>query len=40
MSQMRLELRFVGRDVILVESYAPDGNGEKQVQSYRFTRQG
>ena len=38
-SQMRLELRFVGRDLFMLDTYSPEGSAEKQVQSYRFTRQ-
>ena len=39
-SQMRLELRFAGQDVFLVDSYAVVDGKEVQIQSYRFTRQG
>lgn len=35
----RIELRFIGKDVFVGETNAPgDCGGEKQVQSYRFTR--
>ena len=34
----RIELRFVGQDIFLVETYVQTGSGEVQVQSYRFTR--
>ena len=37
-SEIRIELRFVGRDVFLVETYAPGNGGEVKIQSYRFTR--
>ncbi|PKG56311.1 hypothetical protein CXF83_20345 [Shewanella sp. Choline-02u-19] len=39
-SQMRIELRFAGKDVFLVDSYAVVDGQEVQIQSYRFTRQG
>jgi hypothetical protein len=34
----RIELRFIGQDVFLVDTYVQTGSGEVQVQSYRFTR--
>lgn len=38
-SDHRIELRFVGRDVILIETFIPGEDGtEVQIQSYRFTR--
>ena len=37
-SENRLEMRFVGKDVFIVETFAPEGSGEKVIQSYRFTR--
>ncbi|GIU47852.1 MULTISPECIES: hypothetical protein [Shewanella] len=38
-STMRLELRFVGKDVFLVDSFIQSKGEEVQIQSYRFTRQ-
>ena len=37
-SDHRMELRFLGKDVFVLETYEPAANGEAQVQSYRFTR--
>ncbi|QFU24512.1 hypothetical protein FM038_021760 [Shewanella eurypsychrophilus] len=37
---MRLELRFAGKDVFLVDTFTQIKGEEKQIQSYRFTRQG
>ena len=34
----RVELRFVGQDVFLVDTWVQTDKGEVQVQSYRFTR--
>ncbi|WP_144213428.1 hypothetical protein [Shewanella donghaensis] len=38
-NKMRLELRFVGKDVFLVDSFTQIEGKEVQIQSYRFTRQ-
>jgi hypothetical protein len=35
----RIELRFIGQDVFILETRVPDGSGEKTVQQFRFTRQ-
>lgn len=37
-SDYRIEMRLIGTDVILVETWAMVGSEEKRVQSYRFTR--
>jgi len=34
----RLEMRMIGGDVILWETFVADGSGEKKIQSYRVTR--
>ena len=34
----RMEMRFVGQDVFLIDTYVQTANGEVQIQSYRFTR--
>jgi hypothetical protein len=34
----RVELRFVGRDLFFVDTYAQRDGAEIQIQSYRFTR--
>ena len=34
----RIEMRFIGTDMFLVQTMVSDGSGEKQVQEYRFTR--
>ncbi|WP_394204456.1 glycine zipper domain-containing protein [Shewanella waksmanii] len=36
---MRIELRFAGTDVILVDTYSQVKGQDVQIQSYRFTRQ-
>ncbi|WP_153913629.1 hypothetical protein [Shewanella sp. TC10] len=38
-NKMRIELRFVGQDVFLVDSFTQIDGKEVQIQSYRFTRQ-
>lgn len=38
LSDHRMELRFLGKDVFVLETYEPAAGGEAQVQSYRFTR--
>lgn len=38
-SKMRLELRFAGKDVFLVDTFSMVNGQEVQIQSYRFTRQ-
>jgi len=37
---MRVELRFAGKDVFLVDTYTQIKGTDVQIQSYRFTRQG
>lgn len=37
-SGRQIELRFVGQDVFLLNTYRSGGKGEEQIQSYRFTR--
>ncbi|WP_299790738.1 glycine zipper domain-containing protein [uncultured Shewanella sp.] len=39
-NNMRVELRFAGKDVFLVDTYTQVKGTEVQIQSYRFTRQG
>jgi len=34
----RLEMKMIGGDVIVWETFVADGSGEKKVQSYRVTR--
>ena len=34
----RLEMKMIGRDVIVWETFVADGSGEKKIQSYRATR--
>jgi len=34
----RLEMRMVGGDVIVFDTFVADGSGEKKIQSYRVTR--
>ncbi|QLE86968.1 hypothetical protein FLM48_18965 [Shewanella sp. Scap07] len=36
---MRIELRFAGSDIILVDTYTQVKGEDVQIQSYRFTRQ-
>lgn len=36
----RLEMKMIGRDVIIIETWATVGNEEKRIQSYRLTRTG
>lgn len=38
-SKLRLELRFAGKDVFLVDTFSVVNGQEVQIQSYRFTRQ-
>lgn len=37
-SNMRIELRFAGNNIFLVETYVMNKGKEQQVQSYRFTK--
>lgn len=37
-SDYRLEMKMIGGDVIVFDTFAADGSGEKKVQSYRVTR--
>ncbi|RTR27238.1 glycine zipper domain-containing protein [Shewanella atlantica] len=37
---MRVELRFAGKDVFLVDTYTQVKGEDVQIQSYRFTRKG
>lgn len=39
-NNIRLELRFAGNDVFLVDTFAQVKGENVQIQSYRFTRQG
>ena len=39
-NSMRLELRFAGKDVFLVDTFTQVKGEEQLIQSYRFTRQG
>lgn len=39
-NNMRLELRFIGNDLFLVDTFSQIKGEEQQIQSYRFTRQG
>lgn len=39
-NNMRVELRFAGKDVILVDTYTQVKGEDVQIQSCRFTRQG
>ena len=36
--QARIELRFMGKDLFIAETWVPTAQGEVRVQSYRFTR--
>ena len=35
----RLEMKMIGGDVIVFDTFVADGSGEKKIQSYRVTRQ-
>ena len=35
----RLEMQMIGRDVMVMETWAAVGNDEKRIQSYRLTRE-
>jgi len=37
-SDYRLEMKMIGGDVIVFDTFVADGGGEKKIQSYRVTR--
>ena len=39
LSDQRMQLRFIGKEIFFIETFAPGPDGsEVQIQSYRFTR--